>query len=113
VKQGSDFYLQNAKGDHKLIKLNSTEDLSAHVGHEVKIRGAESMASASASTSGQTSSASGAASGMPQSDVNGAAVSDKELTVSKIDMVSDSCPIKGNSNTSGTSSNPTTPPQQH
>ena len=117
VKQGSDFYLQNAKGDHKLIKLNSTEDLSAHVGHEVKVRGTESAASASASTSGSSqtasnSSASGSASGMPQSDVNGANVSDKELTVSKIDMVSDTCPIKS-SNTSGMSNNPSTPPQQH
>jgi hypothetical protein len=49
---------------------------------------------------------------MPQSDVNGANVSDKELTVSKIDMVSDSCPIKSSSNTSGAST-PSTPPQQH
>lgn len=111
VKQGSDFFLQSAKDGHKLIKLNSSEDLSAHVGHEVKVRGTESKASAAASTGAQTASnatGSSGASGLPQSDVNAAgSISDKELTVSKIDMVSETCSMKG----STSSNNPSTPPQ--
>src|SRR5205085_5442367 len=48
-QQASDFYLRPIKGNKGLIKLNSSEDLKAHVGHEVKVTGAESkIASAGA-----------------------------------------------------------------
>src|SRR5205085_5864492 len=49
VQQGSDFYLQPKHG--KVQRLSSTEDLSAHVGHQVKVHGRESK-TGSASTSG-------------------------------------------------------------
>ena len=125
VQQASDFYLQPVKGHKGLIKLNSSEDLKAHVGHEVKVTGTESKiaAGASASTSGgemasnnqSGTSASGNASSMPQSDVNGSANASREIQVSKIDMVSDTCSIKSDNNTSNSPSgtgNTTPPPQK-
>jgi hypothetical protein len=57
VKESTEYYLQPKHG--KLERLSSTEDLSAHVGHQVKVHGRESKdtggSSAGASTTSSTS----------------------------------------------------------
>ena len=78
------FVLEDAHG--RTYNLNTSEDLSAHVGHEVVVHGSEgSVAGASA-----TSSATGGAG--------------KEINVTKVDHISDTCELgkhtkseKGNS----------------
>ena len=84
--EGGKLVLEDAHG--KTFALNSTEDLSAHVGHEVIVHGTEAAgAGAATSTAG----------------------AEKEITVSKVDMVSDTCKLEkhGKSSTKGSS---TTPP---
>ena len=131
VQQASDFYLQPVKGKKGLIKLNTSEDLKAHVGHEVKVTGMESKIAASASAttpSGASASATTSPSGtetasnqsgsnagqMPQSDVNATANATRELQVSKVEMVSDTCSIKSSSdmNNSKGAGNTIPPPQK-
>ncbi|PYX98353.1 MAG: hypothetical protein DMG71_00450 [Acidobacteria bacterium] len=70
--EGGKFMLEDAKGH--TYALTSTEDLSAHVGHEVVVHGTESAAGASAASTGSTGAS-------------------KEITVSKLDHVSDTCKL--------------------
>jgi len=124
VRESTEYYLQPKHG--KMEKLSSTEDLSAHVGHQVKVHGTESKASENtASTSGTGTSATGGVSGQSsatgsQSSTSGTGtsgsvaasgnapsasggttvdkskISDKMITVEKIDMVSETCNIGNN-----------------
>ncbi|HET7442184.1 MAG TPA: DUF5818 domain-containing protein [Terriglobales bacterium] len=93
--EGGKYVLEDAHG--KTFALNSTEDLSAHVGHEVVVHGTEGVAAgSSASSTGASASA------------------EKEITVSKLDMVSDTCKMgggkHGKSGASGEKGSSTTPP---
>lgn len=84
---GAGQYTLAEKGG-KSVTLNSTEDLSAHVGHEVKVHGSYGSgvgASASASSTGASANAG------------------ETFNVTKVDMVSEQCKIKG-------ASGSTTPP---
>ena len=81
---GAGQYTLQEKGG-KSVTLNSTEDLSAHVGHEVKVHGtygSGASASASASSSGASANAG------------------ETFNVTKVDMVSEQCKIKGASSSS-------------
>lgn len=93
--EGGKYVLEDAHG--KTFALNSTEDLSAHVGHEVIVHGTESSAANSSATS--TGASAGA---------------EKEITVSKLDIVSDTCKMGGGKHsktgTSGEKGSSTTPP---
>src|SRR5438445_112231 len=67
--------------------------------------------SSSGQSSAQPSSPSSPNAGqMPQSDVNATANATRELQVSKVEMVSDTCSIKSSNNNPGTGN--TTPPPQ-
>jgi len=103
--QGGQYVLETKKG--KTVALTG-QDVSAHVGHEVSVKGTwESGASAGAGVS--SSSSSGSAAG-----------SEKTFNVASVDMISDTCggKSKGSSGSMGTApsgTNPsgtgTTPPQ--
>ena len=115
VQQASDFYLQPVKGKKELIKLSSSEDLKPHIGHEVKVTGTESKIAASSGASGSEMASNQSAAGsnagqMPQSDVNAASNATRQLTVTKIDMVSETCSMKSKDNTGA--GNATPPPQR-
>src|SRR5205823_4851259 len=59
VQQGGNYMLQEKGG--KMANISSTQDLSAHVGHSVKLHGDWSNSSASTSgVSGSTTASSGA-----------------------------------------------------
>jgi hypothetical protein len=106
--EGGSYVLEDGHG--KTFALNSTEDLSAHVGHEVVVHGTESAGGGSAVSGGS------------------AGAGEKTINVSKIDMVSDTCKMggakhehgktgtsgtSGTTGTSGTSgSSSTNPPQK-
>lgn len=109
VRQQTDYFLQPENGSP--IKLNSTEDLSKHVGHHVRVEGSEnSMGSSSSNTSGGSSSASNPASTSSSSNAN------QEIQVTRVQMISETCPanIQNKINQSGSqgTSNPSTPPKK-
>ena len=87
--QGGQYVLETKHG--KTVALTG-QDVSAHVGHEVKVKGTwESGASAAASTG---------------------ASAEKTFNVTNVDMVSDTCKgSKSNMGTSPSGTNPNTPPQ--
>ncbi len=80
---GAGQYTLAEKGG-KSVTLSSTEDLSAHVGHEVKVHGSYSGSSASATSSGSSANANAG----------------ETFSVTKVDMVSEQCKIKGASSSS-------------
>lgn len=86
--EGGNYVLEDAHG--KTYALNGTADLSTHVGHEVVVHGTEAAGAGSAtSTSG----------------------GEKEITVSKVDHISDTCKLgKHGKSTSGEKGSSTTPP---
>lgn len=82
------YMLQEKNG--KMAMLKSSEDLSAHVGHEVKVHGMwQNGMSADASAGGGMSNSSGSMSGSMSSDKTDHA--GKIFMVGKLDMVSDTC----------------------
>jgi hypothetical protein len=95
--EGGSYMLEDSHG--RMWSLTSSQDLSAHVGHEVVVHGTK-MAGAGGSMS-NTSAGSNSA---------GA------ITADKIDMVSDTCKLGGKhgekgGSTGGTSNNPPSSPQ--
>jgi hypothetical protein len=82
--EGSKFVLEDAHG--RTYTLNTSEDLSAHVGHEVLVHGSEGSAAGASAASSATGGAG------------------KEINVTKVDHISDTCKLgkhtkseKGNS----------------
>src|SRR5882724_7854188 len=71
--EGSKYSLEDAKG--QIYTLNSTENLSSYVGHEVVVRGAVSGDGGSGMSKAST------------------AAGNKEITVSTVDTVSDTCKL--------------------
>lgn len=97
-KSGSDTYTLTDQANNQSYTLTSSNvDLSAHVGHEVKVTGTSSSATASnpnassAQPSGQSSAG------------------NQTLDVSSLEMISSSCGANGNN---GSSTGATTPPQK-
>ena len=90
--QGGQYVLESKKG--KAIALTG-QDVSAHVGHEVSLKG--------------TWESGGAGAGVSSS---GSASSEKAFNVTSVDMISETCggkSSKGNSGSMGTSPNSSNP----
>src|SRR5512146_1738804 len=123
MREESDWFLVPKRGNPIRLQASGAENPSAHEGHRVKIHGTESAISgggaSSAGTSGGTAGATtekppsgqpesgqagAVASGNPPSGAGGATgtgndlhkLADKEITVEKIDMVSETCPVNWN-----------------
>src|SRR5712692_2144240 len=101
--EGGKFVLEDAHG--RMYSLNTTEDLSAHVGHEVVIHGTVSGNGSSMNKSDMSKSDTSNSS-MSSSAAGG----NKEIAVTKVDMVSETCKLGGkhsktssNDQTKGTS----------
>jgi len=101
--EGGKFLLEDAHG--RMYSLNTTEDLSAHVGHEVVIHGTVSGNGSSMNKSDMSKSDTSNSS-MSSSAAGG----NKEIAVTKVDMVSETCKLGGkhaktssNDQTKGTS----------
>jgi len=78
--QGGQYMLETKKGSIPL----TGQDVSAHVGHEVKVKGAWEKAGSAAST-----------------ESNSGAMSGKSFNVASVDMVSANCKVKGKGSSSG------------
>jgi len=118
VKEQTDYLIEPAMGDRERL---TGSDVSSHVGHHVKVHGTEAAASASNSSgaagttgsmaSNDRTSTSGSASSESQNNAAGSIAgnagspnatgtaassgsnwSGKDFMVTKVDMVSDSCP---------------------
>lgn len=101
VKEQTDYFIQPASGDREKL---SGSDVSAHVGHHVTLHGTDAANSTSSNSSAGTGSAetqNNAAGSMAgnagSSNATGTAsnssnASSKEFNVTKVDMVSESCP---------------------
>ena len=93
---GGNFMLQDKKG--KSVNLQSSQDLSAHVGHEVKLHGRwEKGAAASAGMGAEPSTTGGMASSTGAGAEAGTSKRAKEkgektFVVDNVEMVSDQCP---------------------
>ncbi len=101
--EGGKYLLEDAHG--RMYSLNTTEDLSAHVGHEVVIHGTVSGNGSSMNKSDMSKSDTSNSS-MSSSAAGG----NKEIAVTKVDMVSETCKLGGkhsktssNDQTKGTS----------
>ena len=94
--EGGKYSLEDAKGH--TYALNTSEDLSAHVGHEVVIHGAVSGGGASEMSKTETSA--------------GAAGGNKEIAVTKVEMVSETCKLGGKKSKSTSDQKKGAPPSQ-
>jgi len=83
--QGGQYVLESKHG--KAVML-AGQDVSAHVGHEVKVKGTWESSSASGMSSTSTAGASNAA-------------SDKTFNVTNVEMVSETCKDSGSNSNSG------------
>ncbi len=92
--EGGKYSLEDAKGH--TYTLNTSEDLSAHVGHEVVIHGAVSGGGASEMSKTETSA--------------GAAGGNKEIAVTKVEMVSETCKLGGKKSKSSSDQKKGAPP---
>jgi hypothetical protein len=110
--EGGQTVLEDKHG--KMIAVTG-QDLSAHVGHEVKLHGTWEKGASDASGMSASGSASGssstAASSNNSAGMSASSKSDKTFAVSSVDMVSDTCKA-GKSKNSSTGSNSTSNPQQ-
>jgi len=95
--QGGQYVLETKKG--KAVALTG-QDVSAHVGHEVSVKGSWESGGGAGGGSMSSTSSSGSASG-----------SEKTFHVASVDMISDSCggKSKGSSGSMGASPSGTSP----
>jgi hypothetical protein len=125
VRQQTDYYIYPKSGAPQRIST-SGENVSEHLGHEVKLHGTEQPSSQASATSptpggtagmaGSTSTQTGSGTGTTGSmagntaatGTGSAAASSQEFVVSRVQMVSESCPasIKKNAQSSGMSLTP-------
>ena len=125
VKEASDFFLIPAHGNPIELQASSGQDLSAHEGHKVKVSGVESSIAASNAGTSSTGGASGMATTTtttatgaqssthsvtepagkaPSSDTAAASgtgndfhrLATKQMTVSNLNHVADTCPVNWN-----------------
>lgn len=105
VKQETDYFLQPETG--QAVKLNSSQDLSQHVGHRVRVEGnvnnavnsnasgAESNSSANSSSAanGSYGANSGASTGKAENGSSSPSGTQYQtFDVTRVDMISESCP---------------------
>lgn len=83
IRQQTDYFLQPDNGQP--VKLNSSQDLRQHVGHRVRVHGTVKNASSSNNGNGASSSS---------ADQSGKAAGTQygEITVTKVDTISETCP---------------------
>jgi hypothetical protein len=125
VRQATEFYIYPAKGQPEHIS-SSGQDVSAHVGHQVKAHGTEqpSTAASASDTSGGASGAAGSTSasntagsstgsaGSMSGNTSGtgssAATSGQDLIVDRVDMIATNCPasIASKAQAAGMSTSP-------
>jgi hypothetical protein len=132
VRQATDYFLIPKSGNPVHLTASGSTDLSAHLGHRVKVHGSESpmsssTGSSSANTAGMTGSATGQAGTSQESQSSSGSISSgagtsskpesstgttssmgaagqpdlrsaatQDMTVTRIDMVSESCPTNWN-----------------
>ena len=95
-KSGDDYMIKN--GRHKKgVKVTGSDDLSAHVGHTVKLTGTWASASAASTT------------GTGETKGGGTKMANREFNETKVDMVSESCTTGASKSASGKKSTATTP----
>jgi hypothetical protein len=106
AREGSDYFLVSNKGKGRRIRLEpGSTDLSAHVGHEVKVSG--TMERGNKATMGSTAGTTGTTGATTGNDKH-----ERAITVDKVDMVSETCPANtGTSGGTGIGSSTTPPPQ--
>lgn len=104
VRRATEFYIYPASGQPEHV-ASSGQDVSAHLGHQVKVHGTE-QPSTSASTSGTSGSAAGTGAGAAAG--SSADTAGQDLIVDRVDMISTNCPasITGNAQASGMSTSP-------
>jgi hypothetical protein len=119
IRRETDYYLQPVTGQP--VKLNSTQDLSQHVGHHVRAEGSINNGSSAANASGNGSNTTSANGGYGSSSAaagtagstgkveNGnssaaAGTQYQEMNVTRVDTISESCP-SGMQNQSAPSNN--------
>jgi hypothetical protein len=92
VVHQTDYFLQPDRGQP--LKLSSSEDLSQHVGHRVRVQGSVNSAAIRSGASGTSSSAKNStgnagSAGQSQSEAN---TQYQEITLTKVETISESCP---------------------
>jgi hypothetical protein len=80
VKLETDYFLQPENGQP--VKLNSSQDLSQHIGHRVRIEGNISRQANPSASTGKMENGSSSPSGTQYQTIN----------VTRVDMISESCP---------------------
>jgi len=96
IRQQTDYFLQLDTGQP--VKLNSSEDLSQHVGHRVRVQGTSTSTSGS-SASNPTNSTGGEAS----SEANNQS---QEIMVTQVETISETCPSPNQSVPNNNSQSP-------
>lgn len=89
IRQQTEYFLQPDSGQP--VRLRSKEDLSQHVGHRVRVQGSIENGGNGSSPS-QSSSTSSNSAGQGGNGASNAGTQYQEITVSKVDMISESCP---------------------
>lgn len=109
--EGGKFVLEDAHG--RMYSLNTSEDLSAHVGHEVVVHGAVSGNGSAGSSMNKSDTSKSDTSSM-SSPAGASSGGNKEITVTKVDMVSETCKLGGKHSKTSSSDQPkgTTPDKQ-
>jgi len=108
--EGGKFVLEDAHG--RMYSLNTSEDLSAHVGHEVVVHGAVSGNGSAGSSMNKSDTSKSDTSSM-SSPAGATSGGNKEITVTKVDMVSETCKLGGkHSKTSSNDQNKGTSPDK-
>jgi uncharacterized protein DUF5818 len=109
--EGGKFVLEDAHG--RMYSLNTSEDLSAHVGHEVVVHGAVSGSGSAGSSMNKSDTSKSDTSSM-SSPAGATAGGNKEITVTKVDMVSETCKLGGKHSKTSSNDQPkgTTPDKQ-
>jgi hypothetical protein len=91
VKEGTEYFIQPTNGSPR-VKLNTSEDLSAHVGHHVKVEGTPSTGSSNASNMGSSSTGTTGSSNMGASSQGSSSGMGETFNVTRVDMISTTCP---------------------
>lgn len=99
VRQATDYFIYPASGQPQHVS-SSGQDVSAHLGHQVKAHGT-SQPSTSASTSGTSGSTSATSTGSSSSGGT-------DFVVDKVDMIATNCPaaIQQSAQSAGMSTSP-------
>jgi hypothetical protein len=103
VKEQADYFLQPANGAQRMKLNGDNDEISKHVGHHVRVEGNQMNAAAATnaannSATGTTASTSGAetndssSTGTSTSTTAGSTGNTQEIQVTRVNMVSETCP---------------------